>query len=91
MGIMNSKCHNGVIRVRGFADAYDITVNPHINTILQTNDFNVSIPIAQAIGAWQRRGVELGSGEERKSAGKSWMACALRPARGWQRRQGHDW
>ena len=47
---------------------YDITVNPHINTILQANDFNVSIPIAQAIGAWQRRGVELGSGEERKAA-----------------------
>ena len=43
---------------------YDITV---INTILQTNDFNVSIPNCPASGAWQRRGVELDTGEERKA------------------------
>jgi len=47
---------------------YDITVNPHINTILQTKDFNVSIPNYPASGAWQRRGVELDIGEERKAA-----------------------
>ncbi len=27
--------------------------------------------------AWQRRGAELGRGEERTEVLKSWMACAL--------------
>ena len=50
---------------------YDITVNPHINTILQTNDFNVSIPDCageRSLAKARSHVVELGSGEERKAA-----------------------
>ena len=59
----------------------------------------------QMISMWVyqlRRRSELGRGEEwnlavvrsgklRAELWKSWMACALRPGRGWQRLQGQTW
>ncbi len=59
----------------------DITVNPHINTILKANDFNLSIPHC----AGQRSLAEARSRKLRTEVWKSWIACALRPACGWQR------
>jgi hypothetical protein len=65
---------------------YAITVNPHINTILQANDFNVSIPhcagersLAQT---WNLAVTRPGSEKLWTEVLMSRMACALRPAYG---------
>ncbi len=67
--------------------AYDITVNPHINTILQTNDFNVSIlhcAVKQSLaearnGTWQWWGAESCG---LKSGSLGWRVPYARPADG---------
>jgi hypothetical protein len=64
-----------ISRILTYDLTYDITVNPHINTILQANDFNVSIPHC----AGERSLAGAKSGKLRTEVWKSWMACALRP------------
>ncbi len=70
-----------------FGLTYDITVNPHINTILQTNDFNVSIPncAGERSLAEARSGIRCWRGAEScglKSGSLGWRVPYTRPCNG---------
>jgi hypothetical protein len=66
---------------------YDITVNPHINTFLQTNDFNVSIPNCAGKRSLEeaRSGTRQWRGAEScglKSGSLGWRVPYARPCDG---------